>query len=178
MLKTVSRDYKRLQEKLHKTGKYGWTARTYRNEVVNLIDTYGIKTLLDYGCGSNIPLYQVIHAPHLLGDCEYWPFDPCVKKYSMDPRPSELLVSIDVLEHVEPEYLETVLDHMQELCQRIFYCSVFLLPSSQYMEDGRNAHLICKPAQWWIPKLMDRFSMIEIKRQSSASFTFLASRKN
>ena len=173
----LSPDYRRLQEKLHKTGHYGLTALTFRNQVSKLITTYDINTILDYGCGSNRSLLRALTG-YMTRECIYQGYDPCVLAVAEPPKPNELVVSIDVLEHIEPEYLETVLDHLQELTQKILYVSICTIASPHIMEDGRNAHLIQRPAQWWLPKLMDRFDFIEIERIADTSFTFLASCKN
>jgi hypothetical protein len=32
------------------------------------------------------------------------------------------------------------------------------------LPDGRNAHLIQRPASWWLPKLMERFELAAFNR--------------
>jgi len=35
-------------------------------------------------------------------------------------------------------------------------------PAGKVLSDGRNAHLIQKPLSWWLPKLCERFEILEL----------------
>jgi hypothetical protein len=45
---------------------------------------------------------------HGIDSIEYYPFDPAFEEYG-EPRAADLVCCIDVLEHIEPEKLESVL---------------------------------------------------------------------
>ncbi len=32
------------------------------------------------------------------------------------------------------------------------------------LPDGRNAHLIQQPAEWWMPKILKRFELVTFNR--------------
>jgi hypothetical protein len=86
-------------------------------------------------------------------------YDPGVPEYADPPTPAEFVVCIDVLEHIEPHLIDDVLDHLAELTQEMLFATVSTRPAGKVLPDGRNAHLIQKPAEWWLPKIMERFTL-------------------
>jgi len=115
----ISEDYKELQKQLHEKGNYGVTGKKYGRIVSRLVNENKIKSLLDYGCGSNLSLVEGLDV-----EAHYYPYDPCVEEYSAPPKPAEMVVCCDVLEHIEPEYLDAVLDHIKELTDTMLFASV------------------------------------------------------
>ena len=115
-----------------------------------------VDTLLDYGCGHNLSLKKNLKPTRSF---KYQAYDPGVPEYAGDPEPADLVVSIDVLEHIEPDLIDNVLDHLEYLTKKVLFCTVHTGPAGKILPDGRNAHLIQKPAEWWIPKFTERFHM-------------------
>ena len=70
-----------------------------------------------------------------------------------------MVVCIYVLEHIEPECLEDVLDHLESLTEQVLFATVHTGPAGKILPDGRNAHLIQKPSEWWLPKFMERWHL-------------------
>ena len=64
-----------------------------------------------------------------------------------------------MLEHIEPELLDNVLDDLQRVTMGRGFFTVHTGPAVKILPDGRNAHLIQKPASWWLPKFMSRFEL-------------------
>jgi hypothetical protein len=118
-----------------------------------------IKHLLDYGCGKNTSLLKGFRDEGYKKDFTYQAYDPGVPKFADDPIPAEMVTCIDVLEHIEPELLDDVLDHLEELTEVVCFLTVHCGPAGKVLSDGRNAHLIQKPPEWWLPKLQQRFTM-------------------
>ena len=85
-----------------------------------------------------------------------------------------MVVCIDVLEHIEPEFLEDVLDHLQTLTQHILLCSIHMGPAGKVLDDGRNAHLIQQPMSWWMPKIFERFQVQTVQLRTEHEFWVLA----
>jgi len=52
------------------------------------------------------------------------------------------------LEHVEPDRLGNVLDHIRRLSGKGCYIVIATRPAAAILPDGRNAHLIVKDADW------------------------------
>ena len=102
---------------------------------------------------------------------EYFPYDPVFPEYG-EPVAADLVTCIDVMEHIENEFLEEVLDEIKNITQKLSYFSIGTKPAQKKLSDGRNAHLIQKPARWWLPKLCERFD-IEHFRASSNNFIVL-----
>ena len=75
------------------------------------------------------------------------------------------MVCIDVLEHIEPAYLDNVLDDLQRCTDVIGVFTVACGPAMKILPDGRNAHLIQEPPEWWLPKPMQRFTLQSFQRE-------------
>jgi hypothetical protein len=70
-----------------------------------------------------------------------------------------MVCCIDVLEHIEPALLDNVLDDLKRVTQRIGVFTVCCEEAKKFLSDGRNAHLIVQPAEWWLPRIMERFEL-------------------
>jgi hypothetical protein len=96
-------------------------------------------------------------------DLAYFPYDPAFPAYG-EPQPADLVCCIDVLEHIEPDYLEAVLDDLRAITVRFGFFSFATGPALKTLPDGRNAHLIQQPASWWLPRLCGRFEIAHLQR--------------
>lgn len=134
------------------------------------MDKLEISHLLDYGCGSNVSLAKGFQDIGYSRKFSYQCYDPGVKEFSDPPEPAELVTCIDVLEHIEPEYLDDVLDHLESLAEVCLFASVHTGPAGKVLSDGRNAHLIQQPPQWWLPKFFERFHVQTFQVESPAEF--------
>lgn len=156
----ISPEYQKQQEELHETTDYGVVAEQYGPLVSSLIDAWGIDTVLDYGCGHNLSLQKTLAPERAI---QYQAYDPAVPDYAGTPIPSQMVVCIDVLEHIEPECLEDVLDHLEELTEVVLVATVHCGPAGKTLSDGRNAHLIQQKLPWWLPKFWTRFTLQLVK---------------
>lgn len=149
----ISEQYRRMNAALH-TAKpeYGNNGHVYASAVAELITDYG-GTVLDYGCGK-ARLSEVIPCA-----C----YDPAVERFSAMPGPADIVVCTDVLEHVEPEHLDRVLDHIKALTRKAALIVVALRKAKKSLADGRNAHLIIESDQWWRDKIGARFTIKKFK---------------
>jgi hypothetical protein len=126
--------------------------------VAAVINKLEVTHLLDYGCGSQLSLAQglkgkVNHA------FTYQAYDPCVPEYASPPVPAELVVCCDVLEHIEEDRIDAVLDHLEELTEAVGIFTVSTGPAKKVLPDGRNAHILQRPPEWWLPRFMARFDL-------------------
>jgi len=167
----ITDDYKSQQETLHSKGNYGVTASKYGAMVSNIVDKLEIDHLLDYGCGSNLSLQETLKPAR---DFMYQAYDPCVARYAAEPVPADMVVCIDVLEHIEPHLLDNVLDHLAELTELVLFTSINTGPAGKTLEDGRNAHLIQQPMEWWLPKLWERFTIQTVQVSGLQEFFVIA----
>lgn len=122
------------------------------------------ESCLDYGCGKG-------GLKRALPDLDIREYDPCVAGKETLPEAADLVLCTDVLEHVEPDFLEEVLDHIKSVTRKYVMLAPSMVPAEKTLPDGRNAHLIIKPAAWWRQKFLTRFdSMQEDERGVSYSF--------
>lgn len=150
--KLISESYKIQNTRLHQErDSYGAGGAENADRVREIVKKYNIKNILDYGCGK-ADLSQVI--PNVTN------YDPAIKEYGNEPGPADLVICTDVLEHIEPEYLDNVLDHLCTLTKKMIFISVATRPAKKILTDGRNAHLIQEQIEWWMPKLRKRFKIV------------------
>lgn len=142
----------RLNVALHTSRpEFGVTAAEHWQSVLALAGRERCTTVLDYGCGKGL-LKQLVG--HQLDVTEY---DPGIPGKQDPPLPADLVVAIDVLEHVDPALVDNVIHHLRLLTRKVVYLSISTRPSSQTLADGRNAHLTVRPAAWWRQHLGRRF---------------------
>lgn len=114
------------------------------------------KTLLDYGCGKGVIL-QYLQSQYPTTECHG--YDPAVSKYSKEIETTyECVFSNDVLEHIEPEFLDQVLLHIDQVSSKYIWLRIDTFPARKTLPDGRNAHLILESKDWWESKLKNQFS--------------------
>lgn len=142
----ISTEYRDLNAKLHgELADYGVGGARHAPLVLRIVDKLGLKSVLDYGCGKGL-LAKALEFP-------IWEYDPAIPEKSASPRPAELVLCTDVLEHVEPEMLRYVLDDLRRVTKRAGYFVIHMGPARKILWDGRNTHLIQRDAQWWLGEL-------------------------
>lgn len=159
-MQLISEQYRKQQEALHAAGNYGVASAQWAKLVSKVVNQYNVKDLLDYGAGSKLTLIRTISDQRLVQhEFKYRPYEPAVEQYSKAPDPAEMVTCIDVLEHIEPELLDNVLDDLKRVTKKIGFFTVSCIPAMKVLPDGRNAHLIQQPPEWWLPKIMSRFEL-------------------
>jgi hypothetical protein len=168
--KLISDEYRSQQQHLHDTTAYGTASIGYAPLVQEIVNKLEIGHLLDYGCGKSMNLGSHLKPKQKL---TYQGYDPGVPDLAGDPVPAQMVACIDVLEHIEPECLDNVLDHMASLTEAVVFLSVHMGPALKKLPDGRNAHLIQEPMEWWLPKLMSRWDLQTAQKSSDRGFYFI-----
>jgi cyclopropane fatty-acyl-phospholipid synthase-like methyltransferase len=109
------------------------------------------ETLLDYGCGKG----NILNALQTeYPDTKFTGYDPAVQEYSATPESRfDLVFSCDVLEHIEPAYIDKVLKHINDLARINIWLRIDTMPARKHLSDGRNAHLILESPDWWERKI-------------------------
>lgn len=157
---TISDNYLELNKKLHVDNpKYGTSGAKRADAVVKLKNDLKLDTVLDYGCGKGM-LAKSLPFP-------IWEYDPAISGKDSSPRPADLVVCSDVLEHIEPEMLKAVIGDLRRVTKKLLYAVVHTGPAQKILADGRNAHLIQKPAEWWIEKLSAVFKVEQVPSATS-----------
>ena len=170
----ISEAYRAEQERLHETTEYGTTAVNYAPIVSQIINRMGVSHLLDYGCGAKTNLAKNLKVEHKL---TYQAYDPGVERFAKAPLPAQMVACIDVLEHVEPEFLENVLEDIRRLAEGIVFLTVTTAEAYKTLSDGRNAHLTVQPMEWWLPKFWSRWDIQTVQVVSDVSFFVIGTAK-
>ena len=151
----ISPEYKELMLKTHELNAgWGVGGKRHYNPIVDLIKSRGFKTVLDYGCGQGV-IGKTLLAQKVLRPDQLQMYDPGMPGLGIEPRPADLVISTDVMEHIEPALLDNVLAHVQRLATRMAYLHIAVGPAVKILPDGRNAHLIIQPDSWWHAKLKE-----------------------
>lgn len=169
MNQLISDDYLEQNIELHKIQPtYGCSGWQYRDAVLELCATFSTEDVLDYGAGKGT-----------LAEKMPWPiaqYDPAIPEISAWPYDHDIVVCGDVLEHIEPELLGNVLAHIRDVTKLAAYFVIGTRPAGKNLPDGRNAHLIQKPAEWWANQLgLSGFAITSsgTGRKAEAIFTCL-----
>jgi len=171
---TISDDYRNAQKQLHENPNYGVASLQYAPIVKEVIQQIGATSISDYGAGKCRLRMKLKELG--LRKFRYFPFDPAFPEYG-EPKEAELVCCIDVLEHVEPLYLNAVLIDLRKITTGHGFFTIHTGPAVKTLADGRNAHLIQNPASWWLPKLCDHFEILHLQA-SPGGFWIVVSPKN
>lgn len=145
----ISEQYTEQLKKLHEKKSFGVGAKI-PGEVIECIEKYSVKSLLDFGCGKGHTLEAVkIQYPEIM--CHG--YDPAREGYTLMPGNVDLTYSSDVLEHIEPHLLDQTLNELHQKTNKVMYHLIACHPAKKRLEDGRNAHLIIESPDWWRSKL-------------------------
>lgn len=150
----ISEQYLTEQKRLHENPGYGVASLSFAPVVAQLIRDNGYKSLHDYGAGKR----RLRDALENLGvSVQYSAYEPAFPEFG-PPQGADITCCIDVLEHVEPEHLDAVLDDLKRVTTVGFF-TVHTGPARKVLSDGRNAHLIQEPLDWWLPKFRARWTV-------------------
>jgi hypothetical protein len=160
MENTISQSYLTEQRKLHLNPNYGIASLSFAPIVADFIGQAGIKSISDYGAGKKNLLVGL--KKQGLNEIEYFPYDPVFPEYG-EPKTADLVCCIDVLEHIEEQFLSNVLRGLEKITIKFGFFSIHMGPAAKILSDGRNAHLIQKPSSWWLPKISEYFEVVHLQ---------------
>lgn len=152
----ITPEYAAMNAQLHRDSVlYGLGGARHAEPVLALCKSFGTTSVLDYGCGKS-QLQRALPFP-------IWEYDPGVPGKEESPRPADIVVCTDVLEHIEPELLRHVLEDIQRCTKKIAYLVIHTGASTKTLSDGRNSHLIQRDAGWWKHQLGRCFKVRALK---------------
>ena len=157
--KTYSSQYLEKQIELHRNDNYGVASLGFAPIVAEFIKNLNIKSISDYGAGKKRLLIGL--EKEGIDNIEYYPYDPVFPDYG-PPMSADLVCCIDVLEHIEPEYLDNVLAELKSIITNVGFLTIHMGPAGKLLSDGRNAHLIQQPTSWWLPIISKYFNVIHL----------------
>ena len=163
MPESISDSYLDLNKALHSDSNFGSRANcgglaTKLHIALLRLHEKGVcDAFIDYGCGKGnlvMNLRNIISSNITIDG-----YDPAIDQFNQKPTKSyDFLSCFDVLEHIEDKYIDNVLDHIRSLAKGIAYIAVDLQPAVKKLENGRNAHILLAPPDWWTTKIAQYFS--------------------
>lgn len=152
----ISDEYVAEQRRMHENERYGAASKKFAGEVAALIRKRKPSSILDYGAGK-----QALAQALALYPASITAYDPGVPEISeLPPGRFDLVCCIDVLEHVEPEFLHDVIQSLADKTAGAAFITIHTGPAGKTLSDGRNAHLIQKPIRWWTKRLKGVFKTV------------------
>ena len=110
------------------------------------------NSVVDYGTGKGALVERL--RDQLPSSISVHGYDPAFEKFNKRPEYSaDILTCIDVLEHVELSSVDDVLQDISSLTSKICFLSIDLQPSVKTLADGRNAHIMLAPNDWWLNRI-------------------------
>ena len=117
---TISPAYQSALAELHtKNPNWGTSGYAHYEQVKAYLKASDMTSVLDVGCGKG----TLITALEMDG-YKVQGYDPAVPKFSAPPKPADLVVCTDVLEHVEPDCLDGFLAMLSDNCKRKLYAVI------------------------------------------------------
>ena len=152
MADLISPEYADLCRKMREIKPdWGSFGHKHAQNVMDFARECDARSILDYGSGTGSLAAHLRRQTNLLVS-EY---DPVF--FPVTPQPADAVACVDVLEHIEPDKLDAVLDHLWSLTRKGLFLTIALRKARAVLPDGRNAHLIVQNYQWWLKKL-DRWN--------------------
>ena len=149
----VTPAYKALLRERYTRPGWGASGHHHAEDVATFAFEIGAESILDYGCGRGTLKKRFTDTVTPIARFDVREYDPGIIGKDARPEPADLVVSTDVLEHIEPDRLYPTLHFIKRFSLKGTFLIVALSPAKEILADGRNAHLIVEPAKWWLEML-------------------------
>ncbi len=128
-------------------------SRTLRNDIKNLFDSYGVKTVLDYGCGgsdwntSGFDIESNKSAKDFYNIDAIYRYEPA---RNIDERqPADAVLNFDVLEHIFISDVPSIIRDLFKNTKKLLIVNVACYKAAATLPDGTNAHITVRNQMWW-----------------------------
>lgn len=169
-----------------------WGSEVYREHcpallwMVDILQSLKPKGMvIDFGCGTgraSIELAKVGCEPYLIdfaGNCrdEAAMQLPFLEWDLAEPMPvsAEYGVCCDVMEHIPPEQVETVVQNILNSARNVFF-SISTIHDQGGKLIGEELHLTVQPHEWWV-EMLSRHGTIEKEWNLEGASSFVVKRK-
>lgn len=147
MVELITPEYRALLRRQHAETRWG-SDLDFRHvdELLPLLREVDARSVLDFGSGrESLRTHLGRVAPEMDVHC----YDPGVPGRDLLPPSVDVAVCCDVLEHVEPKFLDDTLSLLFLLAERGVYLVIALRQAGRPMVDGSPAHLIVRDQEFW-----------------------------
>lgn len=148
----ITEEYRKVLQEIHDNTPFGKRSKMPKH-LAEFIELVKPNSIIDFGCGKGNLVKRLQEEYPLISSIGY---DPGNTKFSqsIDNKFVDLLISSDVLEHIEPEFLDQTLSYLSTKSKYIYHL-IALSPAKLILPDGRNAHLILENKEWWRDKFLN-----------------------
>ena len=139
----ISDQYRAVMAEMHESIAQFGTHDIHYAPTAREMTEWGEKSLLSYGAGKGAlarrlgPQYAVTN------------YDPGVPGMAARPEPHDVVMCLDVMEHVEPDCVDAVLADIRRCAREKAVIAVHTCAAIKFLPDGRNTHLTQRPPEWW-----------------------------
>ena len=154
----ITSEYQSALLALRENYQWGYSGGKYAGEtIVNLLNEFPeVKTILDYGCGG-ATLKEYVEEKGIT-DREWTLYDPGVEELKEPPKGKfDLVITTDVLEHVEEEHIDSVIDDLNDLTGKYLFNEVACYLARRNFQsgpyEGEDLHISLKAPDDWMLRL-------------------------
>jgi len=163
---TISDEYRQQVLDEHaKQPRWGLTGPKYAGrDIEHLLERREyIQTVLDFGAGKGL-LGQYIKASGWKG--KWVDYDPGIPGIDVLPECQfDLVVTTDVLEHIEPDRVLEVIETLGKLTFKALYSNIACVPTNKFFTEGpfmgQDLHLSIHAPSWWRSRVRDNSGLHE-----------------
>lgn len=156
-------------KEIHATRTYGDTSIKNLRYIRPQVKVLAPASILDFGCGRS----KLVDVLGQSVGATVKRYDPAIPEYSAPPEGvSDLLINVDVLEHVPEDKLDAVVGHMARLCRNAIIV-IDTVQAEAVLPNGENAHCTLRSHDWWRQYLGRHFNYVEpirVTRSTRAAF--------
>ena len=163
MKDVISKEQRLLNQKLHSDSKDfgnredGSGVAFHLSKALARMHELGVcNSMLDYGTGKGKLVNKI--RKDLGNIIKVDGYDPAVQEW--DNKPSvgyDIVTCLDVLEHIELASIDAVISDIAEITKKFSYLVIDLQPAVKTLADGRNAHILLAPSDWWASRIAQKF---------------------
>jgi len=153
-------DYNKSQyQQIYQTQEYGIEGYKWAVEVDKHLSRADAKYVLDYGSGKGTLSDALRDLGYIVSE-----FEPGIPGKDVPTEEDfDAVVTTDVLEHVEPDYIDDVMQYISDRADTVF-AVIATRKAVQVLPDGLNAHPLVRDATWWALKFQDYFTHVYFLR--------------
>ena len=139
---------------VHRKKRYGDTGWRSFPFILPHVLALQPRSIVDFGCGqSDLALRLARRA--MIGRIGL--YDPAIPELAEMPREQfNLLVNVDVLEHIPEEELDAAIAAMAAMADEAIVV-IDTAPAKMHLSDGTNAHVSLHDEIWWLKRLQRSF---------------------
>lgn len=152
----ITPEYQRENARLHSVDPmFGAEGYLWAYHVAGIAIVEECISILDYGCGKGTLGKVLRDVCFDAGEGGHQfcfhvrEYDPGFPGKEWEPSRADLVVALDVMEHIEPDCVDDVVRDLARLAQKKLFVVVSTKLSKRKLADGRDTHVSLHDGNWW-----------------------------